>query len=269
LMLGIWFGMRRPLWSSEASIFLSASSPAASGGNAMSGCPVATAQLQSRFGKRIHHRQVPISIGQCVDRYTCQPPRHTIIRASASILSINRSMTAVLMHRSGQTKPVFHKKAKTTKKIVLRLECNVCKQKSQLPIKRCKHFELGLVCEEVRPARLTVMAAATRRPRARPSCSDGLFRASCWGVLIHCGIRASRVICTSACMSAGRNQSVFAMPTAESGSGDSRLSDTFTCCTRPQRAAGRVRLAGVDSSLSRGLRHSTSLSCWSFSSKKL
>ncbi|CAO3594521.1 unnamed protein product [Absidia cylindrospora] len=27
----------------------------------------------------------------------------------------------------GQTKPVFHKKAKTTKKIVLRLECTKCK----------------------------------------------------------------------------------------------------------------------------------------------
>jgi large subunit ribosomal protein L44e len=45
----------------------------------------------------------------------------------------------------GQTKPVFHKKAKTTKKIVLRLECSVCKQKHQLPIARCKHFELGYV----------------------------------------------------------------------------------------------------------------------------
>ncbi|KAJ3293364.1 40s ribosomal protein L44e [Rhizoclosmatium sp. JEL0117] len=43
----------------------------------------------------------------------------------------------------GQTKPIFHKKAKTTKKIVLRLECNVCKYKMQLPLKRCKHFELG------------------------------------------------------------------------------------------------------------------------------
>ncbi|KAJ3399295.1 40s ribosomal protein L44e [Chytridiales sp. JEL 0842] len=43
----------------------------------------------------------------------------------------------------GQTKPVFHKKAKTTKKIVLRLECNVCKYKMQLALKRCKHFELG------------------------------------------------------------------------------------------------------------------------------
>lgn len=43
----------------------------------------------------------------------------------------------------GQTKPIFHKKAKTTKKIVLRLECNVCKHKHQLVLKRCKSFELG------------------------------------------------------------------------------------------------------------------------------
>ncbi|KAJ8615085.1 hypothetical protein MRB53_034457 [Persea americana] len=43
----------------------------------------------------------------------------------------------------GQTKPVFHKKAKTTKKIVLRLQCQSCKHVSQHPIKRCKHFEIG------------------------------------------------------------------------------------------------------------------------------
>ncbi|KAG0561953.1 hypothetical protein M758_9G121100 [Ceratodon purpureus] len=43
----------------------------------------------------------------------------------------------------GQTKPVFHKKAKTTKKIVLRLQCQACKHVTQHPIKRCKHFEIG------------------------------------------------------------------------------------------------------------------------------
>ncbi|BFZ57389.1 40s ribosomal protein L44e [Savitreella phatthalungensis] len=43
----------------------------------------------------------------------------------------------------GQTKPVFHKKAKTTKKVVLRLECTSCKYKMQIALKRCKHFELG------------------------------------------------------------------------------------------------------------------------------
>lgn len=43
----------------------------------------------------------------------------------------------------GQTKVVFRKKAKTTKKVVLRMECLTCKKKKQVPLKRCKHFELG------------------------------------------------------------------------------------------------------------------------------
>ncbi|XP_066872990.1 large ribosomal subunit protein eL42-like [Kogia breviceps] len=45
----------------------------------------------------------------------------------------------------GPTKPVFWKKAKTTKKIVLRLECVEpnCRSKRMLAIKRGKHFELG------------------------------------------------------------------------------------------------------------------------------
>ena len=33
--------------------------------------------------------------------------------------------------------------AKTTKKLVLRLECSSCKMRQQCPIKRTKHFELG------------------------------------------------------------------------------------------------------------------------------
>ncbi|KAK0041156.1 60S ribosomal protein L44 [Biomphalaria pfeifferi] len=43
----------------------------------------------------------------------------------------------------GQSKPVFRKKAKTTRKIFLRMKCTECKYRKQLPIKRCKHFELG------------------------------------------------------------------------------------------------------------------------------
>jgi large subunit ribosomal protein L44e len=43
----------------------------------------------------------------------------------------------------GQSKPIFHKKAKTTKKIVLRIECKECKSKSHLCLKRTKRFELG------------------------------------------------------------------------------------------------------------------------------
>lgn len=43
----------------------------------------------------------------------------------------------------GQTKPVFRKKAKTTKKVVLRMECTTCRKKKQVSLKRTKHFELG------------------------------------------------------------------------------------------------------------------------------
>ncbi|XP_004408478.1 PREDICTED: 60S ribosomal protein L36a-like [Odobenus rosmarus divergens] len=45
----------------------------------------------------------------------------------------------------GQTKLIFWKKAKTTKKIVPRLECVECncRSKRMLAIKRCKHFEPG------------------------------------------------------------------------------------------------------------------------------
>lgn len=43
----------------------------------------------------------------------------------------------------GQKKPIFKKKAKTTKKIVLKLECNKCKSKNLYPISRCKTFVLG------------------------------------------------------------------------------------------------------------------------------
>merc|ERR1712212_1383863 len=44
---------------------------------------------------------------------------------------------------AGQSKPILRKKAKTTKKLVLRIECTECKWKNQVPIKRTKHFELG------------------------------------------------------------------------------------------------------------------------------
>ena len=43
----------------------------------------------------------------------------------------------------GQTKPIFRKKAKNTKKIVLKLECTKTKSKSYRVIKRAKTFILG------------------------------------------------------------------------------------------------------------------------------
>merc|ERR1712146_821913 len=43
----------------------------------------------------------------------------------------------------GQTKPVFRKKVKTTKKITLRLKCKECLLIQHRCIGRAKHFELG------------------------------------------------------------------------------------------------------------------------------
>jgi ribosomal protein L44E len=75
----------------------------------------------------------------------------------------------------GQTKPVFHKKAKTTKKVVLRLECTNCKTKAQLALKRCKHFELGYEFRSalgvLRLHRANDVLVVTRRPRVLRWCS--------------------------------------------------------------------------------------------------
>lgn len=75
----------------------------------------------------------------------------------------------------GQTKPVFHKKAKTTKKVVLRLECVKCKTKLQLALKRCKHFELGYdyppVPDKHSPWKLITSTVVTRRRRVLLWCS--------------------------------------------------------------------------------------------------
>lgn len=65
----------------------------------------------------------------------------------------------------GQTKPVFRKKAKTTKKVVLRMECLTCKKRKQVPLKRCKHFELG--GEKKRKVRSVVFGGNVRIPRYR------------------------------------------------------------------------------------------------------
>ncbi len=40
-------------------------------------------------------------------------------------------------------KPIFRKKAKTTKKVVLRLECTETKRRHLRVLNRCKSFTLG------------------------------------------------------------------------------------------------------------------------------
>ena len=43
----------------------------------------------------------------------------------------------------GQTKPIFRKKAKQTKKITLKLECTQTKSRQFRVLKRCKTFIIG------------------------------------------------------------------------------------------------------------------------------
>lgn len=43
----------------------------------------------------------------------------------------------------GQTKPILRRKVKSTKKVVLKLECTTCKTKQHKTCKRAKHVEIG------------------------------------------------------------------------------------------------------------------------------
>ena len=43
----------------------------------------------------------------------------------------------------GQTKPIFHKKTKTTKKVTVKLQCTTCKKVVQNVLKRCKTVQLN------------------------------------------------------------------------------------------------------------------------------
>lgn len=59
--------------------------------------------------------------------------------------AVPRSGCHLLLGASHRYPLLFSSQAKTTKKIVLRLECVEpnCRSKRMLAIKRCKHFELG------------------------------------------------------------------------------------------------------------------------------
>lgn len=43
----------------------------------------------------------------------------------------------------GQTKPILRRKVKSTKKVVLKLECSTCKRKQCKVFRRAKHVEIG------------------------------------------------------------------------------------------------------------------------------
>jgi large subunit ribosomal protein L44e len=53
----------------------------------------------------------------------------------------------------GQTKPIFRKKAKTTKKITLRLDCTICKRKRVIAIGRAKSVKI-MDIQEIKKAKI-------------------------------------------------------------------------------------------------------------------
>ena len=126
-------------------------------------------------------------------------PAHTFLLQASLFAQGKRRYDRKQSGYGGQTKPVFHKKAKTTKKVVLRLECTSCTTKAQLSLKRCKHFELGYVSTPLKHGFaetkiLTIAAVVTRRPRVPLLSSKRaiLFLAcGCWIGLSH-GILSSK-----------------------------------------------------------------------------
>lgn len=104
---------------------------------------------ESREGMVV--RLSPSSTRRCVGVHV-----HAASSASSSHLSVLCSISAAvrpplpsLPHPFIFFHPLlsfsFFLQAKTTKKIVLRMECTVqdCKRKKHKALKRCKHFELG------------------------------------------------------------------------------------------------------------------------------
>ncbi|KAA8533369.1 hypothetical protein F0562_033098 [Nyssa sinensis] len=69
-------------------------------------------------------------------------PIHMYLNSPSSALTVNVPKTKKMYCKPKEClKHTLHK-AKTTKRIVLRLQCQGCKHVSH-PIKRCKHFEIG------------------------------------------------------------------------------------------------------------------------------
>merc|ERR1712116_5680 len=76
-----------------------------------------------------------------------RPTRTTKLRSTKSLRNAPLPRAVVVTTESSRVMVVRQNpssgKAKTTKKIVLRMECTECKVRKQIPLKRCKHFELG------------------------------------------------------------------------------------------------------------------------------
>ncbi len=100
------------------------------------------------MGRRQHTTHTPRERGSTPQTPLApHPPLSSSLPFSSSFSSLfflgKRRYDRKQSGYGGQTKPVFHKKAKNTKKIVLKLECTQSKAKSFRRIKRCKTIILG------------------------------------------------------------------------------------------------------------------------------
>ena len=91
-----------------------------------------------------------VHIPKLIRTYCRKAKRHTTQKVS-QYKTGKASLTAQGKRRydmkqkgfGGQTKPIFRKKAKQTKKIVLKMECTKTKSKNFKVIKRCRTIILG------------------------------------------------------------------------------------------------------------------------------
>jgi large subunit ribosomal protein L44e len=91
-----------------------------------------------------------VHIPKTIRTYCAAKKKHTVHKVS-QYKKGKDSLTAQGKRRydmkqkgfGGQTKPIFRKKAKNTKKIVLKLECTETKARSFKAIKRCRTLIFG------------------------------------------------------------------------------------------------------------------------------
>jgi large subunit ribosomal protein L44e len=90
---------------------------------------------------------VPKNINTFCSGNTCQKHQpHTVTQSKPGMRSPvaqgERTYHRKQQGSGGQTKPIFRKKAKVTKNIVLKLTCTNCKRIHQTEIGRMKHLEI-------------------------------------------------------------------------------------------------------------------------------
>jgi len=90
-----------------------------------------------------------VNIPKMMKTYCPKAKKHTMHKVSqykkgkdSLVVQGKRRYDAKQKGFGGQTKPIFKKKSKTTKKITLKFECTETKYRRLITIKRCKTFVL-------------------------------------------------------------------------------------------------------------------------------